>query len=122
MLLDWSHSADDGSSWIRLTPKANFITDKMYLFLYYVVGFLIDFISGPVNSGFTSAVAILIVASQIKDLIGIKAAGTTLMDMIISISKDITHYRLGDTLFGIICIVVILLLRVRKALKYFINN
>lgn len=64
------------------------------------------------NSGFTSAVAILIVASQIKDLIGIKAAGTTLLDMIISISKDINHFQLGDTWLGIICIVVILLLRV----------
>lgn len=82
-----------------------------------VVGFLIDFISGPVNSGFTSAVAILIVASQIKDLIGVKAAGTTLLDMIISISKDISHYQLGDTWLGIICIVVILLLRVSRYKK-----
>lgn len=77
-----------------------------------MAGFLIDFISGPVNSGFTSAVAILIVASQIKDLIGVKAAGTTLVDMIVSISKDIRHFRMGDTTLGVTCIVVILLLRV----------
>lgn len=77
-------------------------------------GFLIDFISGPVNSGFTSAVAILIVASQIKDLIGVKAAGTTLADMVISISKDLNNLRIGDTTLGVICIVVILLLRVSE--------
>lgn len=76
------------------------------------VGFLIDFISGPVNSGFTSAVSILIVTSQIKDLIGIQAAGTTLLDMIISISKDLHNARLGDTIFGIVCIIVIMSLRV----------
>lgn len=79
-----------------------------------ITGFLIDFISGPVNSGFTSAVAILIVASQIKDLIGVKAAGTTLSDMIISLSKDLCNFRLGDTTLGFICIVVILLLRVSE--------
>ncbi|XP_026818883.1 sodium-independent sulfate anion transporter-like isoform X1 [Rhopalosiphum maidis] len=89
-----------------------FLTGVIQLIMGLVgLGFLIDFISGPVNSGFTSAVAILIVASQIKDLIGVKAAGTTLVDMIISISKDISHYQLGDTWLGIICIVVILLLR-----------
>jgi len=93
------------------------------ILLNIVVGFLIDFISGPVNSGFTSAVAILIVASQIKDLIGVKAAGTTLLDMIISISKDISHYQLGDTWLGIICIVVILLLRVsRYKMSYIIQS
>ncbi|VVC45752.1 SLC26A/SulP transporter domain,STAS domain [Cinara cedri] len=76
------------------------------------LGFLIDFISGPVNSGFTSAVAVLIVLSQVKDLIGVKCSGTTMLDMVVSISKDITNYRLGDTCLGIVCIVVILLLRV----------
>ncbi|XP_025411068.1 sodium-independent sulfate anion transporter-like isoform X2 [Sipha flava] len=89
-----------------------FLTGIIQLFMGVVgLGFLIDFISGPVNSGFTSAVAILIVTSQIKDLIGIKAAGTTMSDMIMSISKDICNFKLGDTLFGLICIIVILLLR-----------
>lgn len=77
-----------------------------------VAGFLIDFISGPVNSGFTSAVAILIITSQIKDLIGIKAVGTTLLDMAISIYRDVHNAKLGDTVFGIVCIVVIISLRV----------
>lgn len=84
----------------------------------YNIGFLIDFISGPVNSGFTSAVAILIVASQVKDLIGIRAKGTTLLDMIISISNDLKNYRIGDTLLGVTCIVVILLLRVSNLVTF----
>lgn len=79
-----------------------------------IAGFLIDFISGPVNSGFTSAVAILIVASQIKDIIGVKAVGSTLLQMIVSICNDINNFQLGDTLLGVICIAVILLLRVSK--------
>lgn len=93
---------------------------------YVNTGFLIDFISGPVNSGFTSAVAILIIASQIKDLIGIKAAGTTLLDMAISIYRDVHNAKLGDTIFGIVCIVVIISLRVsefiRRRLSVFTNR
>ncbi|KAL4132116.1 hypothetical protein QTP88_009327 [Uroleucon formosanum] len=75
------------------------------------LGFLIDFISGPVNAGFTSAVAILIVASQVKDIFGIRAVGSTLLDMIKSLSKDISNFRVGDMVLGSVCIVVILLLR-----------
>lgn len=77
-----------------------------------VAGFLIDFISDPVNSGFTSAVSILIIASQIKDILGIRAVGTTLLEMIVSISKDLKNVRIGDVILGSTCIVVILLLRV----------
>lgn len=75
-------------------------------------GFLIDFISGPVNAGFTSAVAILIVISQVKDIFGIRAVGSTLLDMVISLSKDIGNFRVGDMVLGSVCIIVILLLRV----------
>lgn len=75
-------------------------------------GFLIDFISGPVNAGFTSAVAILIVISQVKDIFGIRAVGSTLLDIVISLFKDIGNFRVGDMLLGSVCIVVILLLRV----------
>lgn len=75
-------------------------------------GFLIDFISGPVNSGFVSAVAVLIVLSQVKDLVGIKSSGTTVPDIVASILENIPDYRPVDACLGIVCIVVILVLRV----------
>lgn len=81
-----------------------------YFFLY--IGFLIDFISGPVNAGFTSAVAILIIVSQIKDIIGVHAMGTTLLTTVTSIYRDLNNFRLGDAILGLTCFVVILLLRV----------
>lgn len=34
------------------------------------LGFLINFVSGPVSSGFTSAVALIILTSQVKDVFG----------------------------------------------------
>jgi len=88
--------------------------DFLSIFIPHIpcTGFLIDFISGPVNAGFTSAVAILIVVSQVKDIFGIRAVGSTLLDMIISLFKDIGNFRVGDMILGSVCIVVILLLRV----------
>ena len=40
--------------------------------LYCFVGFLINFLSTPVVSGFTQAAVIVIILSQVKNLMGIK--------------------------------------------------
>ncbi|XP_059472338.1 sodium-independent sulfate anion transporter [Neocloeon triangulifer] len=77
------------------------------------LGFVIDFVSGPVSSGFTSAVALIIVTSQIKDLLGIGkyVKGNTFVEMWTAIIENFEHVRLADTLLGIICIVALLALR-----------
>jgi solute carrier family 26 (sodium-independent sulfate anion transporter), member 11 len=50
-----------------------FLTGIIELFMgFFGLGFLIDFVSGPVSSGFTSAVALIILSSQVKDIFGIK--------------------------------------------------
>nr|CAD7202873.1 unnamed protein product [Timema douglasi] len=49
------------------------------------LGFLIDFISGPVSVGFTSAAAIIIATTQIKDLLGLSFPGSKFLDK----AKDI---------------------------------
>ncbi|XP_050538263.1 sodium-independent sulfate anion transporter-like isoform X2 [Daktulosphaira vitifoliae] len=76
------------------------------------LGILIDFVSGPVSSGFTSAVALLIITSQIKDLIGIKATGTTLCEMLMSLSRDVHNASMVDTTIGFGCIILLLILRI----------
>lgn len=76
------------------------------------LGFLIDFVSGPVGSGFTSAVSLIILTSQVKDLFGINAKGNTFVEIWASIFKDIKNIRVGDTVMGCSCIVVLLLMRV----------
>ncbi|KAJ8916082.1 hypothetical protein NQ315_004448, partial [Exocentrus adspersus] len=81
------------------------------------LGFLIDFVSGPVSSGFTSAVALIIVTSQIKDVLGIKASGTTFVDTWRSIFSDIHNTQAWDTILGIVCIAVLLILRIIGSLK-----
>ncbi|XP_014241008.1 sodium-independent sulfate anion transporter [Cimex lectularius] len=81
------------------------------------LGIMIDFISGPVSSGFTSAVAILIISSQIKDLLGINASGATFVQMWISISQDIHNTSLWDTLLAFSCIVILLFMRLLSDIK-----
>lgn len=81
------------------------------------LGFLIDFVSGPVSSGFTSAVALIILTSQVKDIFGIHASGSTFVKTWASIFDDIHNIRVGDTVMGFICIVVLLLMRQLASLK-----
>lgn len=83
------------------------------------LGFLIEFVSGPVGSGFTSAVSLIILTSQIKDLFGIKAKGNTFVELWTSIFKDIHNIRVGDTIMGCSCIVILLFLRV--SILYFLK-
>ncbi|XP_022908679.2 sodium-independent sulfate anion transporter isoform X1 [Onthophagus taurus] len=75
------------------------------------LGFLIDFVSGPVSSGFTSAVALIIFSSQVKDILGIKVIGNTFLEIWISIFDDIHNTTLWDPIMGVSCIVVLLFMR-----------
>ncbi|XP_058806506.1 sodium-independent sulfate anion transporter-like isoform X2 [Phymastichus coffea] len=76
------------------------------------LGFLVDFVSGPVSSGFTSAVALIIVSSQVKDILGIPAQGTTFLQLWTSIARN-AHQASGyDAALGLCCIGLLLALRV----------
>jgi len=76
------------------------------------LGFIIDFISAPVTSGFTSAYSIIIIASQLKSLFGLQKFNTK--GFIDNISKLITHMheiKIWDTILGVFCITCLLILR-----------
>ncbi|XP_065722018.2 sodium-independent sulfate anion transporter [Drosophila suzukii] len=75
------------------------------------LGFLIDFVSGPVSSGFTSAVSLIILTSQIQSVLGITAKGNTFVEIWTQVFHNIEHTRAGDTVLGLTCIVVLLLMR-----------
>uniref|UniRef100_U5EHL8 Putative sulfate/bicarbonate/oxalate exchanger sat-1 n=1 Tax=Corethrella appendiculata TaxID=1370023 RepID=U5EHL8_9DIPT len=81
------------------------------------LGFLIDFVSGPVSSGFTSAVSLIIVTSQVKDILGIQARGNTFLEIWRSIFSDIHHTKAWDTVLGVTCIAVLLIMRIVATLK-----
>lgn len=75
------------------------------------LGFLLDFISGPVSVGFTSAASIIIATSQVKDILGLKVSGTKFVQVWQSIFEHIGETRRWDATLGIVCIIILLLLR-----------
>lgn len=76
------------------------------------LGVLIDFISIPVTVGFTSATSVIIGTSQLKSLLGIKISSSGFLDTISKVFTNLHQTRWSDTVLGVSCIVVLMLLRV----------
>ncbi|XP_014238195.1 sodium-independent sulfate anion transporter-like [Trichogramma pretiosum] len=75
------------------------------------LGFLIDFISGPVSVGFTSAAAIIIATSQVKDILGISIKGGKFTQVWHQIFEQIGQTRLWDVVLGLTCMFILLIMR-----------
>lgn len=75
------------------------------------LGFLIDFISGPVSVGFTSAAAIIIASTQIKDLLGLKYEARNFIETWSQLVGQLNHIKPGDAILGFSCMAILLILR-----------
>nr|CAD7452380.1 unnamed protein product [Timema tahoe] len=78
-------------------------------------GFLIDFISLPVSSAFTSAAAITIATSQINSLLGIKGNPQDFLSAWELFSRNTHTIRRWDTILGFSSVIVLLLTRQLKS-------
>ncbi|XP_037293830.1 sodium-independent sulfate anion transporter [Manduca sexta] len=78
------------------------------------LGFLVDFISPSVTSGFTSATALIIVAAQLKGLLGLSFTAESLLDNVRYIAAQRARVRGADCALGAACCAVLLLLRKLK--------
>lgn len=65
------------------------------------LGFLANFLSHPVTSGFISASGLLIAASQIGPLSGLRAEGHSLVDQLVSLARQITGINLPTLVIGL---------------------
>lgn len=76
------------------------------------LGFFLNFVSGPVNSAFTSAASIMILTTMFGDVIGINASlRGTFVDMWSTIFDNIHKISWNDTLMGVSCLIILLLMR-----------
>ncbi|HUR32059.1 MAG TPA: solute carrier family 26 protein, partial [Saprospiraceae bacterium] len=76
------------------------------------LGFLVKFLSYPVIQGFTSAAAIIICLSQLKNLLGIEMSSSQyLQDVILSVFYGIEKIHLPTFAIGITGIISLLLLK-----------
>ncbi|XP_014279762.1 sodium-independent sulfate anion transporter [Halyomorpha halys] len=81
------------------------------------LGFLVEFISAPVVSGFTTATSVIIVVSQMKGLIGVNFESNGFMDNIYQLFVHLHNIRWGDTGLGVICVIILLIMRKAKEVK-----
>lgn len=83
----------------------------------FQLSFLVDFVSGPVSAGFTSAVALIVFTSQMKNVFGVRSEGSSFLDMWISIIKDMENILWNDTIMGLACIVFLISMKFIGAIK-----
>lgn len=81
------------------------------------LGFLVELVSTPVVSGFTSAASLIIACSQIKGLIGVTAHGEGFVDIWKGLYESVNSARMPDLILSCCCIIVLLTLKRVKELK-----
>ena len=82
------------------------------------LGFVVDFISLPVISGFTSAAAITIAFGQVKHLLGLKDIPNGFLREVYYTFKKIGNTNGWDLLLGSVCMVILFLLKLLKSYKW----
>ncbi|XP_063695658.1 sodium-independent sulfate anion transporter-like [Culicoides brevitarsis] len=100
-----------GGSWQRSVLLAFLSGCIEFLSGIFGLGFLVDFVSTPVTIGFMNAMGITVLATQIRHIFGIPGKGNTFLAILRSTMENIHKIRVGDTVLGCSCIVILLLLR-----------
>ncbi|KAL0108505.1 hypothetical protein PUN28_015208 [Cardiocondyla obscurior] len=75
------------------------------------LGFLVDFISVPVTSGFMSAGAVIIIIAQLQGLLGLKYKSENIADNLYKMIKNINKIQPADFALGIFSLVFLLIFR-----------
>ncbi len=104
---------------IELALLTAFIAGIMQLFLAMLkMGFLANFLSEPVITGFTAAAAVIIGVSQLKYMLGVEVARSTVfLDMISGLADAVSDTNMYSFITGVLGIAIILAIRkVHKAL------
>uniref|UniRef100_F6SMJ8 Sodium-independent sulfate anion transporter n=1 Tax=Equus caballus TaxID=9796 RepID=F6SMJ8_HORSE len=78
------------------------------------LGFLLDFISCPVIKGFTSAAAVTIGFGQIKNLLGLQNIPRQFFLQVYHTFRNIGETRVGDAVLGLVCVVLLLVLKLMR--------
>jgi len=79
------------------------------VFGMFKLGFLVNFLSRPVISGFTSAAALIIALSQLKNLLGINLqGGNKIHELLIDVYNQITEINWVTFGIGVISILILI--------------
>ncbi|XP_043522296.1 sodium-independent sulfate anion transporter-like isoform X2 [Frieseomelitta varia] len=78
------------------------------------LGFLVEFVSIPVVSGFTSAASLIIACSQIKSLLGLKIHGESFIEIWRELINNVHRTRIPDLILSCCCVLILLTLKKLK--------
>lgn len=109
-----SELADQGSdAYIHLAILLALIVGILQLlFGLFRMGFLVNFLSQPVISGYTSSAAIIIGLSQLKHLLGIDIPSSNLIHKVIyNTSMQIDQLHIITVLIGVASIIILVFLK-----------
>lgn len=109
-----SEFADQGSeTYIQLAILLALIVGILqFVFGLFRMGFLVNFLSQPVISGYTSSAAIIIGLSQLKHLLGVDMPSSNLIhEIIYSTSSHFSQTHIITFLIGVSGIVVMVILK-----------
>jgi len=77
------------------------------------LGFVANFLSHPVISGFITAAGLLIAASQLKHVLGIPASGHTLPEIVVDLVANIGRTNLPTLVIGVAVLAFLYMVRLR---------
>ncbi|KAG8277260.1 hypothetical protein J6590_047134 [Homalodisca vitripennis] len=86
----------------------------LFLIGLFQLSFLVEFVSIPVISAFTTASALLLIATQLKGLFGLNYVSDTFVDSLLTFGSHISETRLWDIVLGATSIVILLALEALK--------
>lgn len=86
--------------------------NKDEFFFLIFLGFIVNFMSLPVSSGYVTALALVIIVSQLKGIFGLHYDAITIINHAHNFFLNITNAELSDTLMGISCITFLGLFKV----------
>ena len=110
------HATPGSDTWWAVAITLAFLSGVLLLAMGLLrLGFLANFLSHPVISGFISASGLLIAASQLKTLLGVQAGGHNLIELGRSLLSQIEQVHGLTALVGVAS--VVFLFWVRSGLK-----
>lgn len=88
-----------------------------FLMGVFKLGFIVDFISSPVVSSFSTSTSLIIIIAQLKNLLGIKFSAKSFPTTIMKLVENIQDVKVGDAAVGAFAIVFLLFCKNIKDLK-----
>ena len=110
------HAAAGTHAYWQVAITLAFLSGAMLLVMGFLrLGFLANFLSHPVISGFISASGLLIAASQMKTILGVKAEGHNFVELVYALAQQLTHAHTLTVVVGVAA--TLFLFWVRSGLK-----